>query len=231
MKSKMYFPWMLLALFCTSVEAAMTEAECIDALATNSELAPLKDKVALGRVETQTFSMKTNTSRATVFDKPLIIKWVEAKKECTKQNPSLDKLPPSLRTLLDQLWVQIEATALNLYEGKITFGEFAQQREAMNFEYKKKVSDEMARLKDAQQQSQAAMQAQAQSAAKAKMEAAAISCETARRNVDTLCGKQGNVTINVGPNGNVAAPQNGPNSGMSSFLCGYWQGAMIKACQ
>lgn len=139
MKTRILRP-LLFVLLCNPAMAASTDVACLDALATNSEFTPLKEKVALGRAETQTFSMKTNSSRATVFERPLIVKWVDARKECSKLNPGFDKMPPSLRNLYDQLWVQIEAAALNLYEGKITFGEFAQQRETLSVEYKKKLT-------------------------------------------------------------------------------------------
>src|SRR5712664_2291295 len=58
------------------------EHACIQALATRADLASIANKVALADARDQLLALKTRADRVTTKDKPIIIAWLIARREC-----------------------------------------------------------------------------------------------------------------------------------------------------
>lgn len=229
-----------------SVSAASPQEEvaaCSSALSDDPELAKIKGKVGLSGVAEQTFGMKTNKSYPTTAEKKVITLWVEKIHVCSaivEKAIADGQFQPSMVPLIKGLYPKFEQRALQLYDKKISYGEFARARDEDQAAFLKDVADakreidqqqEQSRLQaqqEQQQQEQSQMLAQQERDRNAANEKAAR-CQTARQNAATFCnkGNQG-VVVNIGPN----TYQN-PNQGtvMDSYNCGYWGSRVTQDCR
>lgn len=116
----------MLALLVMLCSAQQVYADCLDALAYNTELQPIRDKVALVSVRDQTFGMLANENRPTSDEMQAIFKWGTEREQCLKI------FPPSSNPV-DQLIHEgnnaIQSLILDLYKGSITYAQFARQRQ------------------------------------------------------------------------------------------------------
>jgi hypothetical protein len=119
---------------------AALAASCKAATA-SPELDSIRDKVALYREpETQpTFAQISNTSYPTLGERAAIAKWAAARDRCVQAGSTLTVVPASESTYGAQLILeeksfgdssdqQVTQLVLALYQGKLTYGEFAQKR-------------------------------------------------------------------------------------------------------
>lgn len=211
---------------------AQTFKSCSEALAFNSELAPLKDKIALAGIDGQTFQMKTNASKPSENEKKLIARWIELRDECWKNDiDHRNRLHPSLAATLNEAKRLFEGLNLDLYDGKITYGDYARRRDEIDSTLKPKYEEIRRNLQQQQQQEMAQRQSQ-------QANQVASACDNARRNMDSYCGQSqralagnGGVTVNVGPNGGYQQPSGGRVDMQASFQCGYWQAETAKVCR
>ncbi len=132
MKSKIVFPLIFIIFgFNTPSFAQMEDfRNCINSMNQQTFYAPLREKVSLGIVNDQTFSMLTNQSYVSNDEKPVIMAWVNERNRCFSENSTAisNEFSPPVFSLIATLQQNFERVAAQLYTGKITFGEFSQQR-------------------------------------------------------------------------------------------------------
>jgi len=106
-------------------------AKCMDAVATNPKYAPLEKKLALGKVSSQTLEMRANNSVASDSDKPLISSWASDRQQCfSAVDPVIQKsMHPKVYALILQTRANAKTLTSRLYEGKITYGQYAEGRQ------------------------------------------------------------------------------------------------------
>lgn len=130
---KKALPWAILLVLFNSFEAGAQQAnpssECIRALGDKAELVPLKEKVAIGLLREQPDKLLTNTDRASKEEAELISRWVAMRGDCNKLNdPIRQTMSPAMRRIDEAVYPALQSMAVQLIEGKITYGEFARQR-------------------------------------------------------------------------------------------------------
>lgn len=112
---------------------------CYESLKQRPDFQAISTKVALGNTSDQTFQMLSDTSRPTDTEKQIIAAWVAARQQCAKltqdhtaaYGPTL--AVPILRSLVSSL---LSATA-DLYNGQLTYGEYAKRRAQIVSEFEK----------------------------------------------------------------------------------------------
>ena len=124
-----------LTMFVSMVAVAQNadpSMECFNALENVSELQPLKGKVALGNINSQTIEILANDNKPNKSEKSALLKWDELRKPCVKQSMewSNSNFAPNIAILIDRLRSQFQANLADLYAGKITYGQFAKARQA-----------------------------------------------------------------------------------------------------
>lgn len=229
-----------------------TEA-CTKSLSDDPHLSRLKGKVGLTGVIEQTFEMKTNSAYPTALEKKAITLWVGKVRKCTEIIeksatdghpitfffPYPEQLPqfqPSIVPVMKGLYPLFEQRALQLYDKKMTYGEFARARDEDYSAFQKEVERVKQTIAQQQQQSKQKREQEEQAQRQAWQEQGrntanekAARCQVARQNAATFCnrGNQG-VVVNVGPNTYQNSNQ---NTLTDSFNCGYWGGKVMEDCR
>ncbi|MBT8582427.1 hypothetical protein G6653_06540 [Polynucleobacter paneuropaeus] len=109
-----------------------SSAECFSALESNSELQVLKGKVALGNVSGQTLEILANDKKPSPAEKSALAKWDSSRQPCIQQSLewSHSHYAPNVAVILERLISQFKSNLVDLYAGKITYGQFAKARQA-----------------------------------------------------------------------------------------------------
>lgn len=235
-------------------------AACAKALSDDPELVRLKDKVGLSGVAEQTFEMKTNKAYPNAFEKKVIALWVGKVRNCSaiiEKAISDGQFQPAMVPLINGLYPRFEQRALQLFDKKVTYGEFARARDEDQSAFLKAVVDvkhavdqqqEQERIQAQQEQEkleqtriqaqheqekleQTRMQAQ-QEQSRNEANERARRCQIASQNAASFC-KHGNngVVVNVGPGANSQNRDFGSQSGMDAFNCTDWTIKADRACQ
>jgi uncharacterized caspase-like protein len=106
-----------------STEVSKARAEC-SRLWANHVFDPFRTKLNFGE-EKPTFSMLKNTEKLNRKEKPLADLAVKALEQCRKAyEPVYAMLPPQTKTRIEAIQRDQDAKIAELYNGKITFGEF-----------------------------------------------------------------------------------------------------------
>ena len=103
---------------------------CINALLSQADFAPISSKIYLGFGKDQPFAMTTNTDKPTDEEKKAIASWMSARQECFNSgNPWRQQyLPPEINAIGNRVWSSFLLLTADLYNGKITYGDYAKQR-------------------------------------------------------------------------------------------------------
>ena len=105
-------------------------AECIATLHVYESLNPIADKVDLGAPATPSFKVLTNSDKATDAEKVAIAAWAAQREKCLQAGQSWreSNMPPDLRQLSEGSHGRLMGLMADLYDNKLTYGEFARQR-------------------------------------------------------------------------------------------------------
>jgi hypothetical protein len=126
----------VLVVSCQSAAAQDVQIACIADISTNPKYAPLSEKMAVGASRHQTFEMLANSTKATKADKPLIAAWATDRQDCFDRAAEQRATAPlAVQSLLARLQGQLSSAAADLYNGLITYGEFAKKRTEYGNEY------------------------------------------------------------------------------------------------
>jgi hypothetical protein len=128
---------------------------CLHGIDDSPELAPLKSKMNLVLIKDSTMQMLASTERASASDKPLILKWSDARENCVSMMIKNASPNDPNRSLMETDNVLIRQITARLYNGSLTYGEFNNRRLDLYNEAQK----ELAARKSAQQQSAPPQQA------------------------------------------------------------------------
>jgi hypothetical protein len=129
---------LLLLMAAGSAAAAETEyVLCMNSVGADERLIPLADKVALLQTKTQTFQMLANTTYPSKEEQSLIGIWANARQECFNQAESerVRTTAPPVLPVIAESNVKFNAVTADLYNGKLTYGQFAQIRAQHFAEY------------------------------------------------------------------------------------------------
>jgi hypothetical protein len=117
-------------------------ASCLDKLAPDPAFALLARKLALGMATGATPAMVADTSLANNQERPVIAEWAAARAECLKADSRYGNAVyrPPLQAFGIDAENQVMAAAVELYDRKISFGEFNRRREAIAQELRGKTA-------------------------------------------------------------------------------------------
>jgi hypothetical protein len=160
--------------------------DCLKGLAADTRFTPIAAKLAINAATDTTFPMLADQTIANGAEQKAISDWATARAECVKGGEAhwQQHYPPQLHALAIEAENMMMALAVDLYNKKITFGEFNKRRQVAADEVRNKIvamvqhlqSEKQAREKaerEARQRSQWQAQQQAQQAqlAREQMEA------------------------------------------------------------
>jgi hypothetical protein len=107
--------------------------------------------------------MLSDATLPTAEEKELISTWVNQRNWCMEQGEAFRqaRMAPIFRAILEQFHSQVNALAADLYQGKMTYGQFSQQRSSIDAQMKEKwASAAQQNSRDQQQEFMAIMSAQ-----------------------------------------------------------------------
>ena len=108
-------------------------AACLDKLVPDPAFGLLAGKLALGTATSATPAMIADASLANNKERPVIADWAAARAECLKANSRYGNAVyrPPLQAFGIDAENKVMAAAVELYDRKISFGEFNRRREAI----------------------------------------------------------------------------------------------------
>lgn len=114
--------------------AADPSETCFNSLAARASLAPLQQLVALGNIKNQSVDMMSNTRYPTRTEKEIIKAWVRERDQCFVIGDSWrqENMPANMRAILDTHYARNKLLIAELYQSRITYGEFGIQRAALS---------------------------------------------------------------------------------------------------
>jgi signal transduction histidine kinase len=216
---------------------------CSKALSDDPELSRIKGKVALAGATEQTFEMKTNKAYPTPLERKAITLWVSKVHKCSELAENAineGQIEPALVPLFKGLYPKFEARVLQLYDKKISYGEFARARDEDYSAFLKEVDDikqalvqqeeqklreqtqreQTQREQDQRQYQKAQIQAQQEQAQYEERQRAAR-CRESSQNAASVCNsnsrRRGAYEWGTTPTGDVS--------------CAYWQGKSMQDCR
>lgn len=234
--------------------------ETIDA---DASLAPLRSKMVLYRQPTTPTELLVNEAKPTGADKKLMLKLMDLADEAyVKQLEAVRSgMPSAVQQIFETGMAEVKATRLDLYKGKMTFGDANTKvadllnktnkemlAEASRFAKSKidarkqqlEATDEAERnalrLEHQRKMQQVQQeQVQAQQQARENQQMKLVQCQNAIRRVEVLCQRSNGVTVNVGTGydyGNAAmAGANFGTNMLSSLECAKAQGTAERLCR
>ncbi len=125
---------------CAAQEISL--AACLEKLAAVPGFAILADKVALGAGKNTAPRMLADPSLANNTERPVIGKWAAARADCLKANSRFgnEVYRPPLQAFSMDAENKIMAAAVELYDLKISYGEFNRRRQAIDQDLREKTA-------------------------------------------------------------------------------------------
>jgi hypothetical protein len=144
-------------------------AACFKALQSKPELQILKGKVDIGAIRSPTQEMLANTNKPTQVEMEAISTLTGELEECLRQGEEWREKnwPPAAISLFEQYVVLARSLMTDLYEGKITYSNFAKNKASSLAKFKADLSEVAHRL-IAERKAQEAQQTSRGSAASAR---------------------------------------------------------------
>ena len=122
--------------------AAQSEslAACLDKLAAESRFALIAGKLSLGMASNAKPAMLADSSTASNKERPVIAEWAAARADCLKADSKFGNeiYRAPMQTFGIDAEHKVMAAAVELYDQKISFGEFNRRREAVAGELRAK---------------------------------------------------------------------------------------------
>lgn len=181
--------------------ARLVYADCFEALGYDHDLYTIANKVALARVDGQTFSMLANENRPTPEEKIVILKWGEKRDACSK---SLGQPNNPIAQISYEAFNASQTLILDLYKGSITYSQFAKQRQdiwnASEFktqQFKQQYLQQAMQMQQYQQQQQQERQQQTQWQRQACLNRARNQFDVANCNMEAAGAGLGEAIINM----------------------------------
>lgn len=111
--------------------------QCYERLVTMPQLSPIANKMSFPDISKASFEQLANTDKATDQEKPLIAKYAEGSKICFELDMSLQpyNLHPRAKTTLNEYQSNKISNLIDLYNQKISYGEFIKQRQEASVKF------------------------------------------------------------------------------------------------
>lgn len=115
---------------------------CFNAMADNPSLAPLQGKIVLKIGDHPGLSMLSDDRRPTKREKEAIEVWGREAQRCfdTGHDYRAGAYTPVVATLIDESMHSLDVLAAELYAGKLTYGQFNQQRQANDDAFQERIA-------------------------------------------------------------------------------------------
>lgn len=124
--------FIIAALACGHASAGDPSIDCFAELSNAQEYSWLSTKMSLLNAKQQTFQMLVDESRPSEDEKPLILSWATAREKCMQLGEEwrAANLPPPAQALIRNNFNDAMTLTADLYSGKITYGQYAKERQA-----------------------------------------------------------------------------------------------------
>lgn len=130
-----------------SVLAQESATDCELQILANKDFAVLKGKLDLLNTADQPTEILGNTKTPSKTEKAVIAKWVEEYKKCSKPGIEHHKSrSPETATVFENAYADLYFSAADLYQGKITYGDFARASVKRHQEVRARVAAIAAKL-------------------------------------------------------------------------------------
>jgi len=103
---------------------------CIQQIAVGTDFDAIKSKLALGTAAEESFEMLTNNDKPTEEEKTQIAKWIGRRLECDRESAAWLRqyAPPEIAAINSNAATSFFSLTADLYNGKLTYGEYAHAR-------------------------------------------------------------------------------------------------------
>lgn len=128
-----FFLFYSISSLAEEVTASKNDVEqCYDYLYSQSEIAPIKDKMNFGNIENPTFEQLANVEIATDTEKNLISKLSKGFDVCeeVRSQSKTSDIPNSIVKVYEDNNARRKSSLIDLYNRKITYGEYLLQRQS-----------------------------------------------------------------------------------------------------
>jgi len=106
---------------------------CWKQIESHPQLNIIANKVAIGGLDTETFSMLTNTSKPTEAEKVAISIYADLRKNCIKEyDKALIHTPLAIKLVYSSARIAWDNLLVMLYSGNLTYGEFTKANKEVN---------------------------------------------------------------------------------------------------
>ena len=146
---------------------------CFQNLAHETRFAPIADKMAITNVRETTFAMLANESLPKPEERPVIADLIGAQQACFQDGDlwRQKNYPPQIVAIVAESFNTGVATAADLYNGKLSYGAFNKQRQALADEARNRVAAVVQQIQS-QRHAEQQMQKQTREAQQAQANAA-----------------------------------------------------------
>lgn len=181
--------WLIVAGSATAAEISV--ADCEAKIVANKNLQILKGKIDLLNTANQPIEILANNKVPSKKEKVALALWVEEQKRCSAPGIEYHKSQsPEIGAIFDRAYSELFLSAADLYQGKITYGDFARATVKRHQDVKEQIAGVVARYRE-------------QQAAKVQQEAIATQQEAERQRYlqQERCAslKQQILTLSNGP--------------------------------
>jgi len=124
---------------------------CEAEMVANKSLQILKGKLDLLNAESQPLEILANNKKPSKKEQPAIALWVEEQKRCSAPGIAYHRSHSlEVGAIFDQAYADLYISAADLYQGKITYGDFAQATVRRHQALKERLSGVVARFREQQ---------------------------------------------------------------------------------
>ena len=133
------------------VLAEFSIADCEKQIVENKGLQMLKGKLDLLNAANQPIEILANNKKPTAKEKAAIALWVEEQKRCSTPGIEYQKSQsPEVGAIFDKAYADLFISAADLYQGQITYGDFAKASVRRHQEVRERIALVVARFREQQ---------------------------------------------------------------------------------
>ena len=131
--------------------AEFSIADCEAQIVANKDLKILKGKIDLLNTANQPIEILANSKVPSNKEKAAIALWVEEQKRCSAPGIEYHKSQsPEVGAIFDQAYAELYISAADLYQRKITYGDFARATVRRHQEVRERIAAVIARFREQQ---------------------------------------------------------------------------------
>lgn len=137
--------------FANEAAAEFSMADCEAQIVANKNLQILKGKIDLLNTANQPTEILANSKVPSRKEKVALALWVEEQKRCSAPGIEYHKSQsPEIGAIFDRAYSELFLSAADLYQGKITYGDFARATVRRHQEVREQIAGVVARFREQQ---------------------------------------------------------------------------------